>query len=92
MKPQSTSDLLLEFRGYRLTTIEVLYSLPDYPEILQVFIWQTLDLAPRFPRLKTFLSFWDRNIDAKILNINISQADPVKRSSISLAKEDFYLS
>ena len=43
---------------YRLTTAEITYHLPDYPHILQSFVWQNLDLAPTFPALRRFLAFW----------------------------------
>ena len=35
----------LQLRGYRLTTAEIIYHLPDHPALLQSFIWQDLDLA-----------------------------------------------
>ena len=48
-------------KDYRLTTAEILYHLPDHPEILlQTYIWQDLDIAPRFPVLHKFLDFWHR--------------------------------
>jgi uncharacterized protein Usg len=34
---------------YRLTTAEIIYHLPDHPDLLQSFVWQKLDRA-RFPR------------------------------------------
>ena len=34
------SDLKLQMEGYRLTTAEILYRMPDHPAILQTFIWQ----------------------------------------------------
>ena len=36
-------------QGYRLTTAEILYHLPDHPAVLQSYIWQELDIAPRLP-------------------------------------------
>ena len=44
-----TSDCNCE--GCRLTTAEILYHLPDHPHLLQSFVWQQLDLAPRYPEL-----------------------------------------
>ena len=43
--------------GYRLTTAEILYHMPDTPSLLQSFIWQELDLAPAYPVLTKFLHF-----------------------------------
>lgn len=45
-------NLQKQLDGYRLTTAEITYHLPDYPALLQKFIWQNLDLAPRFPELR----------------------------------------
>ena len=35
----------LMLKGYGLTTAEVLYRLPDYPSVLNTFVWQDYDLA-----------------------------------------------
>ena len=48
-------DLML--KGWRLTTAEILYRLPDHPSLLQSYVWQELDLLPDFPALKKFLDF-----------------------------------
>ncbi len=58
--------------GYRLTTAEILYHMPDHPHLLQTYLWQELDLAPRFPILKKFLEFWDRNLDGKLHSVNVA--------------------
>ena len=55
--------------GYSLTTAEILYRIPDYPLVLQSFIWQEYDVHPRFPRLRTFLEFWEQNLDGKLHGI-----------------------
>ena len=47
----------LQTRGYRLTTAEIIYHLPDHPALLQSFIWQKFDLAPDYPELQRFLEF-----------------------------------
>lgn len=56
---------------HRLTTAEILYHLPDYPDLLQTFVWQTLDTAPRFPRLKSFLDYWVDHIEGKLHSVRI---------------------
>ena len=56
----------LQVRGYRLTTAEIIYRLPDHPALLQSFIWQKFDLAPDFPELNKFLEFWRNNIEGKL--------------------------
>jgi len=59
---------------YRLTTAEILYHLPDHPEILQTYVWQNLDLAPRFPVLRKFLDFWNRELDGKVHSVRVASA------------------
>ncbi|MFC7334064.1 usg protein [Rhodocista pekingensis] len=65
-------DLHRQLRGYRLTTAEILYHMPDHPGLLQSFVWQNLDIAPRFPVLKRFLDFWSREIDGKLHSVRIA--------------------
>ena len=67
-------SLALQLRDYRLTTAEILYHLPDHPAVLQSFIWQELDLAPKFPRLQKFLDFWSRNLDGKLHSVRVGSA------------------
>ena len=45
-------------KGYGLTTAEILYHLPDHPHLIQSFVWQHFDLAPKFPALYGFIDFW----------------------------------
>lgn len=59
-------DFERQLSGWRLTTVEVLYRLPDYRSIIQSFTWQEYDQAPRFPRLKSFLDYWTHNIEGPI--------------------------
>src|ERR1043166_8201852 len=67
---------MLEFeqslRGYRLMTAEILYHMPDHPELLQSFLWQEFDLAPRFPVLNKFLRFWETNIEGRLHTVRIA--------------------
>ena len=58
-----------QLKGYRLTTAEILYHLPDHPHLVQSFIWQELDIAPQFPVLRRFLDFWEQNIDGKLHSV-----------------------
>ena len=53
------ATLKTQLDGYRLTTAEITYYLPDRPILLQTYLWQEYDLAPRFPRLHEFLEFWE---------------------------------
>lgn len=64
----------LQLRGYRLTTAEIIYRLPDHPALLQTFIWQKFDLSPEFPELQKFLDFWKENIEGKLHSVNVKQS------------------
>ena len=66
------TEMQQQWRGYRLTTAEILYHLPDHPAVLQSFIWQQLDIAPRFPVLRRFLAFWDREIEGRLHSVRVA--------------------
>ena len=68
------SDLRLMLNDYRLTTAEILYHLPDHPAILQSYIWQELDIAPKFPVLNKFLAFWESKLDGKLHSVKVASA------------------
>jgi len=70
----TVSDDKRELRDYRLTTAEIIYHLPDHPDLLQSFVWQKLDVAPDFPELRRFLEFWRRNIEGKLHSVRVGQA------------------
>jgi uncharacterized protein Usg len=68
-------DIMLAFeqqlRDYRLTTVDVTYFLPDYPGVLQTFIWQCLDLPPQFPVIGRFLTYWETRLDGRLHSVRI---------------------
>ncbi len=64
--------LRLQLRDYRLTTAEILYHLPDHPNLLQSYLWQEYDLAPNFPVLHKFLDFWSHNLDGKLHSVKVA--------------------
>jgi uncharacterized protein Usg len=39
-------DLVCQLTGWRQTTAEILYRMPDHPGLVQTFLWQ--DLVHRF--------------------------------------------
>ncbi len=74
-----------QLRNYRLTTAEILYHLPDHPGLLQTYIWQDLDLAPRFPQLQRFLGFWSREIEGKLHSIRVAGCDLIQPGRLAHA-------
>lgn len=65
-------DFLRQLEGYGLMTAEIHYYLPDHPSLLQLFVWQEYDVAPRFPVLKSFLDHWHSEIEAVLHSIRIA--------------------
>ena len=63
-----------QMQGYRLTTAEILYHMPDHPGLLQSYVWQDLDLAPQYPTLHRFLAFWQRELDGKLHSVRVASA------------------
>lgn len=59
-------------KDYRLTTAEILYHLPDHPRLLQSYVWQAMDIAPDYPELNKFLTFWRRELDGKLHSVRVA--------------------
>ena len=57
-----------------LVTVKVYYHMPD-SLLINEFIWQTLDLRPRYPRVHKFINHWRCEIDAVIQEIIIVDAN-----------------
>ncbi len=65
--------------GYRLATAEILYRMPDHPHVLQTYVWQGYDLAPRFPVLHEFLRFWQRELDGALHSVRVASKSPASK-------------
>jgi len=81
------SELEQQLKGYRLTTAEILYHMPDYPDFLQSYLRQEYDLAPKFPILKKFLGFWHRSLDGKLHSVRVASVGIVSAREMSLATD-----
>jgi len=79
----------LKLRGYRMTTAEILYRLPDHPAMLQSFIWQDLDIAPRFPVLNKFLRFWETSIEGKLHSVRVASRGLISDAELKLIGDEF---
>ncbi len=79
------NEMSMRLSGWSLTTAEVLYYMPDHPALLQTFVWQTLDLAPSYPRIHQFLEFWRREIDAVIHSVQLATGETLAPASIQTA-------
>jgi len=72
------SHLDLQLKNYRLTTAEILYHMPDHPLLLQSYVWQEYDIAPKFPVLHEFLKFWEDNLDGRLHSVNVASLSLIK--------------
>jgi uncharacterized protein Usg len=77
--------------GWRLATAEILYHLPDHPSVLQTFIWQHLDLAPKFPELKRFLAFWEKNLEGPIHSVRVCRSKLLSAEEFRSADGQFFM-
>jgi uncharacterized protein Usg len=87
----SMSDFEMQLRGYRLMTAEILYHMPDHPELLQSFLWQEFDLAPRFPVLNRFLRFWEENIEGRLHTVRVAARGLISPTELRMAGGEFTL-
>lgn len=85
------TTLDLQLKGYRLTTAEILYHLPDHEGLLQTFIWQDYDIAPRFPVLQRFLMFWEKNIEGRLHSVRVAHAPLIQPAEVRHAASLAYL-
>jgi uncharacterized protein Usg len=80
-----------QLQDYRLTTAEILYHLPDHPSVLQSYIWQSLDIAPKYPELHKFLDFWTREIEGTLHSVRVASASLVKPPTVGHVDEVLHL-
>lgn len=80
-----------DLHRYRLTTAEILYRFPDFPGLLQSYLWQEMDIAPDFPRLTKFLDYWERNLEGKLYAVRIANAELVRPQEIAYAGHEIRL-
>lgn len=76
---------------FRLTTAEILYRFPDFPGLLQSYLWQDMDVAPDFPRLTKFLDYWERNLDGRLYSVRIANAELVRPQELGYADQEMRL-
>lgn len=80
-----------QLAGFSLTTAEIIYRLPDYPALLQSYVWQEYDLAPRFPKLKSFLEFWSAKLEGKLYKVTVAHEKLIKPAELRLVDAEFKL-
>lgn len=58
-----------------LVSLRVYYYMPDYRDLIQEFMWQTMDIKPKYPRVNKFLNYWKENIEAVIADVEMTEMD-----------------
>jgi uncharacterized protein Usg len=86
-----SKDFIRQLAGYGLTTAEILYRLPDHPTFLQSYIWQDYDVAPRFPVLHGFLSFWVEKLEGPLHSVRVAHSKLIKPCELRLLDKEFVL-
>ncbi len=86
-----SSDIEKMLKGWSLATAEILYRMPDCRSILQVFVWQDYDIAPKFPRLKGFLDFWTMNLDGPLHSVRVAHSSIIKPAEMRFVDKEFRL-
>lgn len=77
---QVSKEFRLQMKGYGLTTAEIHYRMPDHPGLLQTYLWQEYDLAPKFPELRRFLEFWERELEGALHSVRVAHTGLIKPS------------
>jgi uncharacterized protein Usg len=85
------ANLSVQLNSYRLTTAEILYHMPDHPDLLQAFVWQDYDIAPRFPVLTKFLDFWTHEIEGKLHSVRLASCGIVSAAEMRKVDGEYLL-
>lgn len=87
----TASDFRSQLEGYSLTTAEILYRLPDHPALLQSYVWQDYDMAPKFPKLVDFLEFWRARLDGKLFRVTVASTQLIRPAELRLIGAEYRL-
>lgn len=78
-------DFRRQLEGWSLATAEIVYRMPDAQSVLQTYLWQDYDLAPKFPQLRKFLDFWTRELDGPIHSVRLAHARLLRPAEVRYA-------
>jgi uncharacterized protein Usg len=84
-------DFREQLEGLGLTTAIILYRMPDYPSLLQSYVWQEYDSHPFFPRLKHFLDFWWDNLEGRLYRVTVAHRKLIAPTELRLISDDYRL-
>ena len=76
---------MLILKRNHIVTVKLYYYLPDYSNLLNEFLWQTIDFVPEIPRVHKFLNYWKENVKATIQEVLVAYS-----LEDNIRKADFY--
>jgi len=85
------ANLEVQLKDYRLTTAEILYHMPDHPGLLQSYLWQEYDIAPKFPELYRFLHFWKKELEGPLHSVVVGSKKLITPEEIDFYDFEFSL-
>jgi len=87
----ASAEFRRRLEGFGLTTANIFYRRPDYPTLLQSFLWQHHDLHPHYPELRKFLDFWTRELDGVLHSVVVAHAGLIKPQEYRAVDGEFRL-
>jgi uncharacterized protein Usg len=87
----ASRDFVRQLEGFSLTTAEILYRMPDHPALLQTYVWQDYDVAPKFPVLMKFLTFWRDKLEGPLHSVRIGHCRLIGPTEIRALGDEFVL-
>jgi uncharacterized protein Usg len=82
MPASVSSGFEKQLAGYGLTTAQIFFWMPDHPLLLQEFIWQDYDIFPKFPALKRFLNFWQKELEGPLCEVVVAHSRLIRPAEI----------
>ena len=86
-----STDFRRRIEGFGLTTANIYYRRPDFPALLQSFLWQQHDMHPHFPELRKFLDFWTRELDGVLHSVVVAHSGLIKPQEFKAYDGEFRL-
>lgn len=84
-------DFRRQLEGWSLATAEITYRLPDARSVLQTYLWQDYDLAPKFPKLREFLDFWTRELEGPLHSVRVCHARLIGPREVAYRNQEILL-
>ena len=88
---RSHAEMEMMLKGYGLTTAEIFYHMPDHPHVLQSYIWQDYDLAPKFPAMSRFIEFWKSRLEGPLHSVRYTHKKLISPSEWRNVSGEFAL-